>query len=109
MGGGQARHCGFKQYGRQHFTALQHTETLVVIRGQNENRGVVVVDADPPVPGSCNGEIAADIDAVALGCRHQRAARNTLSCLEVSSPSTKFGMVVRIVEAKRLGELGGLR
>ena len=41
--------------------------------------------------------------------RHQRALWNTLARLEWPCPPGKFGVIRRVVEAKRFGELRGIR
>src|SRR3954449_6164680 len=101
---GQSRHCRVKQYGGKRFTASQHARAFVVIRGQHEDFGVVVIESRSSITVAGDGEVASDVDAVALESRYQRTVRYPLARLEQPGPPVKFGVIRRVVEAKRFGE-----
>ena len=79
----------------------------VVVRRQHHDLRVVLVDFEAPFAVVGYRKVAADVDAIAFGSRHQRAVRYTVGNLESCCPPVKFGVIGRVVETKRFGELRG--
>ncbi len=82
--------------------------TGVALGGEHQHLRPVHVDAGSPLAVPGHRERAADVDPFAFRRRDQRAVRYAVDRLERRCPPVEFGVVGRVVQPQRFGELGGL-